>query len=229
MLHPARAKCHKNRAAAPGAPGVLKELLASTGASADILDIPACLIRWKGRRYNPKAEIVKFRNILLLGTALFILAVLFSRCVRPPSELGEPVGVGDPAPKFSLPDMSGREFSLDQFKGKVVLLDFWATWCGPCRMTMPMLEKMEREFDGKLVLLAINMQEDENIVREYVEAQAVGSRVLLDKEGAVGEAYGLVSLPTHILIDKEGIVRFVGMGFSPGMESQFRTEIRKLL
>jgi thiol-disulfide isomerase/thioredoxin len=182
-----------------------------------------------GRPNKQRAGIVKLRTILLLGVVLFSLAVLFSGCVRPPSGPGEPVGVGDPAPAFSLPDMSGRQFTLDQFRGKVVLLDFWATWCGPCRMTMPMLERMEKEFQGRLVLLAINMQEDEEVIREYMQEQAIRSRVLLDKEGAVGESYGLVSLPTHVLIDREGIVRFIRMGFSPGMESQFRTEIQKLL
>ena len=82
-----------------------------------------------------------------------------SRCKRPATEPGAAVQIGQAAPQFKLPDLKGREFALDQYRGKIVLLDFWATWCGPCRMTMPLLEKLQHEFPDDLTLLAINLQD----------------------------------------------------------------------
>jgi thiol-disulfide isomerase/thioredoxin len=140
-----------------------------------------------------------------------------------------PVQIGAAAPKFKLPDLKGRDFSLDQYKGKIVLMDFWATWCGPCRMSMPLLEKLQREYPKDLVLLAINLQEPEDVVRDYIRKENVGSQVLLDKEGTVGEAYGIGSIPMHVLVDRNGIIRHVQLGFDPRMASQLRTEIQKLL
>ena len=108
------------------------------------------------------------------------------------------------------------------------MLDFWATWCGPCRMTMPLLEKLQHEFPNDLALLAINLQEPDDVVREYIREQNISSQVLLDKEGSVGLAYGAESIPMQILIDRNGITRDIQLGFSPGMASQLRDEIQKL-
>jgi len=160
---------------------------------------------------------------------LISLLMLNSGCMRPPSEPGAAVEIDKAAPGFKLPDLKGREFSLDQYKGKVVLLDFWATWCSPCRMTMPLLEKLQDEYHGNMALLAINLQEPEDIVRDYVREQNLSSKVLLDEEGSVGQAYGAESIPMQILIDKNGIVRYVQLGFNPAMASQLRAEIEKLL
>ena len=136
--------------------------------------------------------------------------------------------IGQAAPNFKLPDLNGQQVSLDQFKGKIVMLDFWATWCGPCRMTMPVVEKLQKEYADTMVLLAINLQESRDEVRDYIRAEGIHSRVLLDEEGAVGAMYGAESIPLQILIDKQGIIRFVMAGYGPGMASRFRTEINKL-
>jgi len=139
------------------------------------------------------------------------------------------VQIGRAAPAFKLPDLSGQEVSLDQYKGRVVMLDFWATWCGPCRMTMPLLETLQKEYAGNLILLAVNLQEPKDAVRDYVRAQNIHSRVLLDREGSVGEVYGTDSIPMQILIDKQGIVRHVQVGYGPGVASKLRSEIEKLV
>lgn len=144
---------------------------------------------------------------------------------RPPGGLE----VGRPAPKFELPDLSGRPVSLTQYEGKIVLLDFWATWCGPCRLSMPVLEDLQKEYPNELVLLAVNLQESQDDVREYVSARHITSRVLLDQEGKVGTTYGSESIPMQVLIDQKGIVRDIRMGFSPDMGAHFRGQIRELL
>lgn len=169
------------------------------------------------------------RNVLIACVVLGFSAMMIAGCVRPPAELREAVQVGEAAPAFKLPDLSGQQVSLDQYKGRVVMLDFWATWCGPCRMTMPLMESIQKEYADNLILLTVNLQEPKDVVRDYVRAQSLHSRVLLDEEGSVGAAYGTDSIPMQILIDKQGIIRFIQAGYGPRTASQLRSEIGKLV
>jgi thiol-disulfide isomerase/thioredoxin len=169
------------------------------------------------------------KRLFLVSAILILSAMIISSCSRPPSGSESGVQVGQPAPNFKLPDLHGREVSLDQYKGRLVLLDFWATWCGPCRMTMPLFERVQKEFSSTLVLLAINLQEPKDTVLDYVYKQGINPQVLLDEKGSVGETYGTVSIPMQVLIDKQGIVRNVQMGFDPRTTiSQLRAQIEQL-
>src|SRR5881409_1636675 len=125
--------------------------------------------------------------------------------------------MGGPAPPFELSDLEGRTVSLAQFRGKIVMLDFWATWCGPCRISMPILDRLQKEFSDDMVLLAVNLREPRDIVRDYVARQNVRSRVVLDLEGNVGEEYESESIPMQVIIDQEGVVQHVSIGVIPGM------------
>jgi len=157
------------------------------------------------------------------------MAMVGSSCVQPPSETENAAQIDRAAPNFTLRDLGGQEVSLDQFKGKIVLLDFWATWCGPCRMTMPLLERLQKEYSGVLVQLAINMFEPVEEVREYVRSQGLHAQVLLDAEGSVSSTYRVGGIPTQVLIDRDGIVRFVQEGFNPAVGlAPLRSEIDKL-
>ena len=135
---------------------------------------------------------------------------------------------GQAAPRFELSDLDGQTVSLAQLRGKIVMLDFWATWCAPCRISMPILDKLQREFSNDMVLLAVNLQEPRDLVREYVARQNVRSRVLLDPEGNVMRQYESESIPMQVIIDQEGIVQLVNIGLSPRMEDQLRGEINRL-
>ena len=168
------------------------------------------------------------RSAFAVCLLLCVVAVTFSGCAGRPPESEPVLEIGQAAPSFKLPDLTGQQVSLDQFKGKIVLLDLWATWCGPCRMTMPVVENLQKEFADATVLLTINLQEPRDVVRDYIRAQGIHSRVLLDEEGAVGAMYGAQSIPLQILIDKQGIVRFIMAGYGPRMASQLRAEINKL-
>ena len=166
------------------------------------------------------------------GIALLVavtLTLLTMQCYRPAGEQG-PVSIGQDAPEFRLPDLEGKQVSLDQYKGQVVILDFWATWCTPCRMTMPRLEEIKEQYSGKLTMLAVNLREPANIVREYVLRENMGSRVLLDEDGRVGDGYGVVGIPMQVLIDRDGKVRYLQTdGALPGWDSKLRAEINKLM
>jgi thiol-disulfide isomerase/thioredoxin len=170
---------------------------------------------------------VKTKGLLIAGTLLAAVALVASGCARPSSQQGV-LEIGRPAPAFSLADLNGRKVSLDQFKGKVVMLDFWATWCGPCRMTMPLLDNLQKEYAGTMVLLAINLQDSGDVVKDYMREQNLHSQVLLDEEGIVGQTYGADAIPMQVLIDKRGIVRDVMTGFKPSMATRLRSEIEQL-
>ncbi len=168
------------------------------------------------------------RNSFAVCVILIIGLMMFAGCTRRPPESEPVLGIGKPAPNFKLPDLSGQQVSLNQFKGKIVLMDFWATWCGPCRKTMPIVENLQKEYADSMVLLTINLQETQDVVRDYIRSYGIHSRVLLDEEGAVAAMFGAAGIPMQILIDKEGIVRFAMTGYGSGMASTLRSEINKL-
>ena len=150
---------------------------------------------------------------------------MFSSCTYRPEPA---VNIGQSAPDLKLPDMDGREISLEKFKGKIVLLDFWASWCNPCRMTMPVVEKLSKEYSDDMIVLAVNMQEPKDVVEKYAFEQAINSQILLDKNGTASAAYGAYAIPMQFLIDRAGIVRHIQTGFSSRMASQMRMQIESL-
>jgi thiol-disulfide isomerase/thioredoxin len=166
------------------------------------------------------------KKVVVSFLMLVFFAFILSSCSQRPSGPEAMVEVGREAPKFKLPDLSGQEVSLDQHKGKVVMLDFWATWCGPCRMSMPILEGIQKEYSNDLTLLAINLQEPRDGVRDFVRENAIHSRVLLDESGKTGETYGAGAIPMQVLIDRQGVVRYIVSGVRPA--SELRGMINKL-
>jgi peroxiredoxin len=114
-----------------------------------------------------------------------------------------------PAPDFTLEDLSGKRVGLKQFRGKVVFLNFWATWCIPCREEMPAMEKLHRELrDEGLEVVAVNFKESNQQVRKFFGELGLTFIALLDKEGEVSKEYGVWSLPLSYFIDRRG--EFVG-------------------
>lgn len=164
-------------------------------------------------------------------TLILVLAVVVLLLIKCPREGGGPGGnpaVGQRAPGFQLKDLQGNDVSLDQYKGKIVMLDFWATWCGPCRVTMPLLEQLQHEHPDAFTLLAVNVGDSPELVAPYVQQHRILARVLLDVEGKVGTAYGSESIPMQVLIDQKGIIRHIQAGYYEGMKDDLWAEIVKL-
>jgi thiol-disulfide isomerase/thioredoxin len=124
--------------------------------------------------------------------------------------------VGKAAHDFTLPALAGPEVSLANLKGHVVVLDFWATWCGPCRRWMPIVAKMEQEMKGRDVrFFAVNVAESPEQVRKYLRLAGTTPTVLLDRDGKTSEAYGAASIPLTVVIGKDGVVAQVLIGLHP--------------
>ncbi len=113
------------------------------------------------------------------------------------------------APHFELEDLSGKRIALKNLKGKVVFLNFWATWCIPCRQEMPTMEKLHKTFKERgLEVVAVNIKEDKKDVRKFVEELGLTFTILLDKSGNISEEYGAWSIPLTYVINRKG--EFVG-------------------
>ena len=120
---------------------------------------------------------------------------------------------GAPAPNFSLPDRSGRTFSLADFRGRPLLVDFWATWCGPCRETMPEVEKLHRKYGSQLQVVGINIEGNSEEVLNYLDEGGYTFPVLFDSgnwDSIVATNYGVSSIPRTFLIDRDSRVVYEG-------------------
>ena len=123
------------------------------------------------------------------------------------AEQGDGPGIGDPAPAFTLLDTDGKPAQLSDFRGKVVLVNFWATWCPPCRKEFPELAKAYDEHNGDFVILGVDLQENTGEVRKFVEEFGAKFPIVIDVDASVSKAYRLVGLPSSFFIDQQGILR----------------------
>ena len=128
---------------------------------------------------------------------------------------GEPSELeGKPAPAFSIKDMNDKTVALKDLKGKVVVMDLWATWCPPCRASLPHLDKLHEETKDKGVsVFAVNVQEDKEDVANFIKQTNLKTPVLLDADGAVSQAYRAKGIPQTVVIGKDGTVKKVIVGF----------------
>ncbi len=121
--------------------------------------------------------------------------------------------VGSQAPDFRLESVDGNLVSLKDFKGQAVLLNFWATWCIPCRTEMPELQHVYGERRGQgLVVLAVNVEESPGQVTEYLEEMQLSLPVVLDRDGSVRESYRILGLPSSFFIGGDGVIKAVAFG-----------------
>jgi peroxiredoxin len=114
---------------------------------------------------------------------------------------------------FTLPDLPGNDVRLDDLRGSVILINFWAVWCGYCRVEMPDLQAAFEEYaDQDLVILGIDVQETKEVVEPYIDQLGITFPILLDKQGKTTASYKIRGLPTSIFVDREGIIQHVHLG-----------------
>jgi peroxiredoxin len=138
--------------------------------------------------------------------------------------------VGKAAPDFELPKVDGPTFRLSQQRGKIVVLDFWASWCGACIEVLPQITQMAEQFKGEDVLLvAVNLQENPRTIRTALDRLHVNPMVALDESGSVAQKYGATAIPQTVIIDRAGRVARVFVGGGPQYVENVRESLRKIL
>jgi peroxiredoxin len=145
---------------------------------------------------------------------LSVIALVVTSCSG--SEASAPTGINEGlvARDFSLPSLDGGKISLSDYRGKVVLVNFWATWCPPCRAEIPDIEAAYRARSGDgFVVLGINGQESRETVQPFVEAQGMTYPILLDEQGRVASEYRVLGMPMSLMIDREGVIRARHVGY----------------
>ncbi len=152
--------------------------------------------------------------VAIAGGALAAGLSWVSKSATTATPLSEP-DTGYPSPDFRLASLDGGEIGPGDYTGDVVIVELWATWCGPCRLQARFLEELHQELDSKGVrFLAVSIGEDEATVREYVERRPFPYPVLLDPEDTLGQRYQVLGLPTVMIIDRRGAISFLETGVS---------------
>jgi len=138
--------------------------------------------------------------------------------------------VGAGAPNFTLQDAAGGNLKLSEQRGQVVMLNFWATWCGPCKQEMPHLNRLFEKYRGSgFVLLGMNIDDDPRNAIATASKLGVRFPVLLDTDKKVSKLYDLTTMPSTVLIDRDGRVRYIHLGYRDGYEQSYEQQIRQLL
>ena len=165
---------------------------------------------------------MKIFELLHKGVLLAAVAAIVTLTVQA-SEHG-------PAADFSLPDATGSTVSLSDFQGDVVLINFWASWCGPCREEMPLLDQLHARYSPLgFTMLGVNVEEDSTLANGFLDGTPVNFPILYDRENSVSQLYDVIAMPTTVIVDRAGNVRYVHHGYEAGNENDYQDQIRALI
>jgi peroxiredoxin len=141
-----------------------------------------------------------------------------------------PSTLADNAPDFTLRSAEGPNVRLLEQRGRVVMVNFWATWCGPCRQEMPLLDELYGRYQRVgFNLLGVNIDDDSGRAMAMIEELGVSFPVLFDSRKEVSRLYEVEAMPVTVIVDREGTVRYVHHGYKPGYENSYLDQIRSLL
>ncbi len=173
-------------------------------------------------------------------TAGLLLAMVMAACGGGGSEGAGPAAPGggakhellnNPAPTFALESVNGKgKVDLAQWKGKVVLVDFWATWCEPCKKSFPKLEELRVKYAASgFEIVAVSEDDEQNGVKEFGTTYGAKFPLLWDKDKSLANQWHPPNMPSSFILDKKGVVRFVHLGYHDGEEKEIETELKSLL
>ncbi len=134
------------------------------------------------------------------------------------------------APDFALKSASGENIRLSELRGQVVMINFWASWCGPCRQEMPHLEALYQRYEPLgFALLGVNVEKDRRKADKMLADLSLSFPVLFDSRNEVSELYEVIAMPSTVIIDRSGKVRHVHHGYKPGYEETYQEQVRSLV
>jgi cytochrome c biogenesis protein CcmG, thiol:disulfide interchange protein DsbE len=167
------------------------------------------------------------KNLLRIAIVAAALAGLSAGLNQ---RIAHAIDKGQTAPEIALKTLSGETVKLSTLKGKVVLVDFWASWCAPCRESMPVLEKLSKSYKEQgFVVLGVNIDNDAEAARKFLKDLPVSFQVVNDAQKQVAKAYAPPTMPSSYLIDRQGKVHVVHAGFKRSDAAKLEAEIKTLL
>jgi len=159
-------------------------------------------------------------RICLLAGSLALLLPLSASAVEE----------GRPAPDFTLKSLAGKNLKLSEMTGNVVLINFWASWCGPCREEMPLLNALHNKYAPLgFSVLGVNVEENVDAARGFMKDFPVDFPVLLDNANQVSEQYKVIAMPTTVVVDRDGNIRYLHQGYKSGDEAKYREMVKTLV
>ena len=161
--------------------------------------------------YSLRWFIILFASLLLVGTT-------------------NAATIKGKAPNFTLKSNTGKNIKLSELRGQVVLLNFWASWCGPCRQEMPLLEKLQQRYSALgFTVLGVNVEEDPSKAKTLLKDIPVSFPILFDTQNTVSKQYQVLAMPSTVMIDRNGNMRYLHKGYKPGDEAQYKKWIKQLV
>ena len=134
------------------------------------------------------------------------------------------------APNFTLKSNTGKNIKLSELRGQVVLLNFWASWCGPCRQEMPLLEQLQQRYSALgFTVLGVNVEEDPGKAKTLLKDIPVSFPILFDTQNIVSKQYQVSAMPSTVMIDRNGNMRYLHKGYKPGDEAQYKKWVKQLI
>ncbi|GAW95796.1 MULTISPECIES: TlpA family protein disulfide reductase [Colwellia] len=138
--------------------------------------------------------------------------------------------LGKLAPDFTLKSMAGINLNLTEQRGKIIVINFWASWCGPCRKEMPVLQKFYEKYqDLGVSVWGINVEQENQAGRDFLADLNLTFPILFDDTNTISASYQVEAMPTTIIIDRDGVVRYAFKGYKPGYEKKYAKAIKKLI
>jgi len=138
--------------------------------------------------------------------------------------------VDGPAPDFTLEGADGQRMQLSDLRGEIVMINFWASWCGPCRQEMPLLDQLHNQYKALgFTVLGVNVEENPVKAKDLLKQIPVSFPILFDSDNKVSKRYNVIAMPSTILVDRNGNMRYLHQGYQPGYEMQYQDQVRALI
>ena len=164
---------------------------------------------------------------LILNPSLIRCLIVSLFCM---SMCANALEIGKPAPDFTLKSLEGTNLNLTEQRGKIIVINFWASWCGPCRKEMPVLETFYKKYtDLGVSVWGVNVEQENQAGRDFLADLNLTFPILFDKSNTLSESYNVEAMPTTVIVDRDGLVRYTFKGYKPGYEKKYAKAIKKLI
>jgi peroxiredoxin len=165
----------------------------------------------------------------LFQSVLFVLIILTSTVLISTNSVAAGL-LNNPAPDFTLKSLSGENLNLTEQRGTITVINFWASWCGPCRKEMPVLQNIHDKYtDLGVQVWGINVEQENQAGRDFLSKVDINFPILFDNKNTISELFQVVAMPTTVVVDRSGKVRYIFRGYMDGYEKKYVKAIKKLI